>query len=59
MKYILAALIMSFGILFVAVVLLISLSVQVTGNVVEYLGLAWLLLAIAAYPIAKKLIRDE
>ncbi|MDW3095516.1 MAG: hypothetical protein R8G33_07585 [Gammaproteobacteria bacterium] len=59
MKYILGSLIISFGILFVVVVLLISLSLPLTETVMKYLGLAWGLLAIAAYPLAKKVIRDE
>ena len=58
MKYIVGSLIISFGILFVAVVLLISLNVQAPESVMKYLGLAWVLLAIVSYPLAKKLIRN-
>lgn len=58
MKYIIGSLIISFGILFVAVVILMSLNVQAPENGLKYLGLAWVLLAIFTYPLAKKLIRD-
>ena len=58
MKYIIGSLIISFGILFVAVVILMSLNVQAPESGVKYLGLAWVLLAIFTYPLAKKLIRD-
>lgn len=57
MKYIFGSLIISFGILFVAVVLLVSLNLPLTENVVKYLGLAWVILAIIIYPIAKKIVR--
>ena len=59
MKYIIGSLILSFGILFVAAVLLISLGVQAPESVIKYLGLAWVLLAIVTYPLAKKLVRKE
>ncbi|WP_165869085.1 hypothetical protein [Thiogranum longum] len=58
MKYIVGSLIISFGIIFVAVVLLISLNVQAPESVMKYLGLAWAVLAIVSYPLAKKLIRN-
>lgn len=57
MKYIFGSLIISFGILFVAVVLLVSLNLPLTENVVKYLGLAWVILAIITYPFAKKIVR--
>jgi len=58
MKYIIGSLIISFGIIFVAVVVLMSLNVQAPESVMKYLGLAWALLAIFTYPLAKKLIRN-
>lgn len=58
MKYIIGSLIISFGIIFVAVVVLMSLNVQAPESVMKYLGLAWALLAIITYPLAKKLIRN-
>ena len=58
MKFIFGSLIISFGILFVVVVLLISLDVKLTNSILKYLGIAWVLLAIATYPLAKKIIRD-
>lgn len=58
MKYIMGSLIISFGILFVAVLLMISLNVQAPEGVMKYLAWAWVILAIVTYPLAKKLIRD-
>ena len=58
MKYIAGSLIISFGILFVAAVVLISLGMQAPEIVMKYLWLAWGLLAIAIYPLAKKIIRS-
>ena len=57
MKYIIGSLIISFGILFVAVLMLMSLTEQPPENIMKYLGLAWALLAIISYPLARKLIR--
>ena len=58
MKYVIGSLIISFGILFVVVVVLMSLNVQAPEGVMKYLGWAWALLAIVTYPLAKKLIRN-
>ena len=57
MKYIFGALIISFGILFVMVVLLVSLNIPLTENVMNYLGIAWIVIAIIVYPFAKKVVR--
>ena len=57
MKYIFGALIISFGILFVMVVLLVSLNIPLTENVMNYLGIAWIAIAIIVYPFAKKVVR--
>ena len=57
MKYIIGSFIISFGILFVIVVALISLKVEAPENVMQYLGIAWVLLAICTYPLAKKIVR--
>jgi len=58
MKYIIGSFLISFGILFVAVVLLISMGVKAPESTMKYLGIAWVLLAIFTYPLAKKVIRD-
>ena len=57
MKYILGSIIISFGILFVVVLMLRMLNVQPPENIMEYLGIAWVVLAIITYPLARKLIR--
>ena len=57
MKYIIGSLMISFGILFVAVLVLRSLQIQAPENVLDYLGVAWIVLAIISYPLARKLIR--
>ena len=58
MKYIIGSLIISFGILFIAVVVLMSMNVQGPEDTAKYLALAWALLAILTYPLAKKLVRS-
>ena len=58
MKFAFGSLIISFGIIFVVVVLLISVDMKLTNSMLKYLGIAWIVLAIATYPLAKKLIRD-
>lgn len=57
MKYILGSLIISFGIILVIVVVLNSIQIKAPENIMEYLGLAWVLLAIVTYPLAKKIVR--
>tara|TARA_R110002074_G_scaffold141483_3_gene287920 strand:+ start:15 stop:194 length:180 start_codon:yes stop_codon:yes gene_type:complete len=59
MKYILGSLVISFGIMFVVVVLLISINLTLTEDILKYLALAWGLLAVAVYPLSKKIIRHE
>jgi len=56
-KYIAGSLIISFGILLVVVILLRSLQLEAPKDITFYLGLAWVLLAIVIYPLAKKIIR--
>lgn len=58
MKYIIGSLIISFGILLVALIVLMSVGVKAPENVMQYLGLAWALLAVVSYPLAKKIIRN-
>jgi hypothetical protein len=58
MKYIIGSIIISFGILFVVVVLLMTVVEQAPESAMKYLAVAWALLAIVTYPIAKKIIRD-
>jgi len=57
MKYIIGSFIISFAILFVAIVLFIALDVPIAEKVMKYIGLAWVVLAAASYPLAKKIVR--
>ncbi len=57
LKYMTGSLIISFGILLVLVVLLRSLQLEAPEDIMMYLGLAWIGLAIVIYPFAKKIIR--
>ena len=57
MKYVFGSLIISFGIIFLIVALLNAIQVKAPENIMEYLGLAWFLLAIVMYPLAKKIVR--
>jgi len=56
-KYMAGSFIISFGILFVIVLMLISLQVKAPDNVVAYLAGAWVLLSLAMYPLAKRIVR--
>lgn len=58
MKHIIGSIIISFGILIVLVLVLITLKVQAPENVMTYLGLAWIFLAIVSYPIARRVVRS-
>jgi len=57
MKYFLGSLIISFGIMLVSIILLISLQVKAPENSLQYFGFAWLILALVCYPLAKKIMR--
>ena len=56
-KYIAGSLIISFGILLVAIVLLRSLQFDASDVTASHLGAAWVVLAIACYPVAKRIVR--
>jgi len=58
MKYIIGSLIISFGILLVLVIVSISLNVKAPENGMEYFLIAWVLLSVVTYPLAKKIVRD-
>lgn len=58
MKYILGSLIISFGILLVLLIVSISLNLKAPENGIEYFLIAWGLLAVFTYPLAKKVVRD-
>ena len=38
--------------------MMISIGIKAPDGVMKYLGLAWIIVAIASYPFAKKIIRD-
>ncbi len=56
-RYIIGSLIISFGILLVISIILMALEITLPENGIEYLGIAWLILAVFTYPFAKKLVR--
>jgi hypothetical protein len=57
MKYILGSLIISFGLLLVAIVVMMAMNIQAPDGGLKMIGLAWLGLAIVCYPLARKLVR--
>lgn len=57
MKYIIGSLIISFGIIFVILLILVGIRVKAPANALEYLAAAWILLSVLCYPLARKLIR--
>jgi hypothetical protein len=58
MKYIIGSLIISFGILLVLLMVSISMNLKAPENGMKYFMIAWGVLAVLAYPLAKKIIRD-
>ena len=58
MKYIIGSLIISFGILLVLLIISISLNLQAPENGMKYFLVAWGVLAVFTYPLAKKIVRD-
>ncbi len=57
MKYIFGSLIISFGFIFVAMIIMMTLQIKPSGTVLQYTGIAWLILVAACYPVAKKIVR--
>ena len=57
MKYIFGAIMISFAFILVAIFLLATLKIDLTQNMLKYIGIAWVVLAIACYPLAKRIIR--
>ncbi len=55
-KHIIGSFIISFGILLVVVLVLGSLKVKTPDNIMDYLGIAWVVLAIIAYPLSRKIV---
>ncbi|GJM08374.1 MAG: hypothetical protein DHS20C11_06500 [Lysobacteraceae bacterium] len=59
LKYFAGSLIISFGILMVIVFIAVSFGVDAPQEILRYLLLTWVLLAICIMPFAKKIIRVE
>ncbi|WP_290580505.1 hypothetical protein [Ketobacter sp.] len=57
MKYIIGSLIISFGIIFVVMVISMAVHFKAPDNALAYLGGTWLVLGILCYPLARKWIR--
>ncbi len=57
MKYVIGSIIISFGILVVGLIILTAIQVKAPSNALEYFGLAWVILAVLSYPLARKLVR--
>ena len=56
-KYMIGSLITSFGFLLVLVVLVRAMGIEAPKDIMLYLGIAWLVLAILSLPLAKRLVR--
>ena len=56
-KYMIGSLIISFGFLLVLVVLVRAMGIEAPEDVMLYLGIAWLVLAILAFPLAMRIVR--
>lgn len=58
MKYIFGALIISFTGMLIVIFLLMTLKIDLTQDILKYLGIIWIALALACYPVARRIIRD-
>ena len=56
-KYMIGSLIISFGFLLVLVVLVRAMGIEAPKDIMLYLGIAWLVLAILSLALAKRLVR--
>jgi hypothetical protein len=59
MKHIIGSFILSFGVLFVLIIIMGGLKIKAPDNVMSYLGIAWVVLAIFMYPLSRKIVRDD
>lgn len=59
MKNIIGSFIISFGILLVLVFFLGALKIKAPDDIMTYLGIAWVVLAIMVYPLARRIVRDD
>ena len=57
MKYIFGALIISFAFILIAIFLLATMKIDLTETILTYIGIAWAVLAIVCYPVARKIVR--
>jgi len=58
MKYVIGSLIISFGILLLLLIVSISLNLKAPEDGTKYFLIAWGVLAIFTYPLAKRIVRD-
>jgi len=48
---------MSFGFILVVLIMLNSLQIKAPQDIAMYLGVAWIVLAVVFYPLAKRIVR--
>jgi len=58
MKYIIGSLIISFGVLLLVVIVMIGMSLKAPDGSMKYFAIAWAVLAVLVYPLAKRIIRE-
>ena len=59
MKYIIGSFIISFGILLIGIFLMATMKIKAPDDIMLYLGIAWVVLAILVYPLARKIVRVD
>ena len=57
MRFIIGALIISIGLLFVGMVILNAMGIKSPTDTPAHFGIAWLVMAVLCYPIARKIMR--
>ena len=57
MRFVIGALIISIGLLFVGMVILNAMGIKSPTDTPAHFGIAWLVMAVLCYPIARKIMR--
>lgn len=59
MKYIIGSFILSSGVILILLFIVGSLKVEAPENIMLYLGVSWIVLAVILYPVSRKIVRND
>jgi hypothetical protein len=57
MRFLIGAVVISFGLLFLVMVVLNAMGIKSPSDSPAHFGLVWLVLAVVCYPLARKIMR--